>query len=236
MPGLTPSPLTTALLAALAAVTILAVAPGCQQGGLRGNPSDPAVDAEHNIREAGELAYRAKQAADKNKPDEAIALNQQALALNPQHVGAWNNLGALLMARQNYRDAMQAFEKAADLLPKDPRPYENLALCWYEMGYDDNALNYYRKSLERDPFWLPSLRGNVACLQRLNKADDPAPEQIRRGLMIESDPTWRSVFERARLRIDAARNPTSPGSIGTSGSGGAVLPASPLPHHTPPPR
>lgn len=215
-----------------AALLAASLAAGCQQGGLKGEPSTPGLSEDARLREAGELAFRAKTAADKGKTDEAIDLNRRAIDLNPSHVGAWNNLGALLMARQNYREAMQAFERAADLLPKDPRPYENLALCWYDMGYDDNALTYYRKSLERDPFWIPSLRGNVACLQRLNRADEPATEQIRRGLMVETDPEWRAVFERARLRIDAARNPTAPGSD-PAGLPGATLPAPYAPLHPP---
>ncbi|MCC6677960.1 MAG: tetratricopeptide repeat protein [Phycisphaerales bacterium] len=230
MPGRTPQ-----LLLAAALLAAALAAPGCQPGGLKGDDSDPAIAEEQRLREAGDLAFRAKTAADKGKNDQAIDLNRRAIALNPNHVGAWNNLGALLMARQNYRDAMQAFERAADLLPKDPRPYENLALCWYEMGYDDNALSYYRKSLERDPNWLPSLRGNVACLQRLNKADDPAIDQIKRGLMIEYDPTWRSVFERARLRIDAARNANAPGSSPTSSPTSSPGPSlSPTSSGTPP--
>lgn len=179
--------------------------PGCQPGGLRSDDSlAPADDREQRIREAADLAYQAKAAADKDKVDRAIELNRRALELDPDHVGALNNQGALLMRRENYRDAMLAFQRAADLLPRDPRPYENLALCWYEMGYDDNALNYYRKSLERDLSWLPSLRGYVACLQRLNKAEQAAPDHIRRALLIETDREWRALFERARIRIDSA--------------------------------
>lgn len=189
----------------LAAVLLTAAlaAAGCQPGGLRSQETFSPQAEEARLKEAADLAYQAKLKADKGKIDEAIDLNRRALELDPDHVGALNNQGALLMARENYRDAMAAFERAADLLPRDPRPYENLALCWYQMGYDENALVYYRKSLERDPNWLPSLRGNVACLQRLNRADEQAPEQIRRALMIETDPTWRSVFERARIRVDS---------------------------------
>lgn len=185
--------------AALCGLALLGA--GCQSGGLKPSESPAAID--QNMRQASQLAVEAKAKADKGKNDEAIELNQRALALNPSHAGAWNNLGVLLMKKQNYRDAMQAFSRAADLLPRDPRPYENLALCWRDAGYDEDALKYFKLSLDRNPDWLPSLRGAVACAQQLNRADYATREYIGRALLIESDPKWRALFERARVRVES---------------------------------
>lgn len=203
MNGLTATGLATGL-------AVLAAVGGCQAGGLRPQTNTTVAD-DQRTRDAADLAYRAKAALDKGRDDEALDLSQRAVSLDPNHAGAWNNLGAILMKRENYRDAMEAFGHAAKLLPNDPRPYQNMAVSLHEAGYAKEALDYFGLSLERDPYWLPSLRGAVKCAQELNIANENVQSQIRRGLMIESDPAWRQVFERARLRVDAdIKQPPTP--------------------------
>lgn len=190
---------------AAACLLAAALAAGCQSGGLRSDPQqvDPAATQAQRIREASELAIKAKTAADKGDVEEAIDLNRRAIAMDATLAGAWNNLGVLLMQQQNYRDAIEAFSRAADLLPADPRPYENIAHSYREAGYSSDAFLYFNKSLERDPNWLNSLRGVVACSQELNLSNPSLLANIRRGLLIESDPQWRSVFNRAKLRVES---------------------------------
>lgn len=190
---------------AAACLIACALVAGCESGGLKPNPSlaDAGANQAQRIREASELAIQAKAAADEGEVEEAIDLNRRAIALDATLAGAWNNLGVLLMQQQNYRDAIEAFSRAADLLPADPRPYENIAHSYREAGYSSDAYLYFTKSLERDPNWLNSLRGVVACAQELNLSNPSLLANIRRGLLIESDPAWRMVFNRAKLRVEA---------------------------------
>ena len=78
----------------LAGATALMLVGGCKAGGLRSEPNT-AVANDQRTREAADLAYRAKAALDKGRVDEALDLSKQAVNLDPNHAGAWNNLGAI---------------------------------------------------------------------------------------------------------------------------------------------
>ncbi len=54
--------------------------------------------------------------------EQAIAAAKQALALNPNDVQTWVNLGELLLQRLDYAAAAQALEKALTLDPKGEQP------------------------------------------------------------------------------------------------------------------
>lgn len=163
----------------------------------------PTPQRESRPGEGQRLARAGEEALKKGNFEKAADLSSRAIAENPDIPGAWNNLGVALMEQQNYVDAAQALRRAAELSPTDPTPYENLGLLYYRAGYDQDALSAYTKALDRDPNWLPALRGAVACSQRLNIADEATQDRIRRGLMKEVDPAWREVFDRQRLRVDA---------------------------------
>lgn len=188
---------------ALAPLTLgaaLAMQVGCASNrtpdfGLKGE--DPAV-----LAEALRLCGIAERAQDAGRFEKAADFYKQALTLRKDLGGAWNNFGIALQAQKNYLDGAAAFRRAADLLPSDPRPLENLALVYLTLERDEEALRYYTESLERDPNWLPSLRGVASAVKRLRKSDEVIKDQLRRGMMMETDPAWREVMERQRLRVE----------------------------------
>lgn len=153
--------------------------------------------------EAQRLARLGEEALKKGDFARAAEYCRSAIQENPEIPGAWNNMGVALLEQQNYVDAAQALRRAAELSPTDPTPYENLGLLYYRAGYDSDAMNAYTNSLERDANWLPSLRGAIVCAQRLNVSDEATQERIRNALMQETDPKWRELFERQRLRVDS---------------------------------
>lgn len=178
---------------------VLAGAVGC---GAPKAGAGEAAPTDQRVRDAARLAARAEKALAKGEYAEAETLSRRALDLNSELPGVWNNLGVSLMEQERYMDAAQALKRAADLAPADPTPCENLGLVYYRAGFDEDALRWYSESLSRDPNWLPSIRGAVACATRLNRADDATRERIRRGLMLETEPQWREIFERQRLRVE----------------------------------
>ena len=56
-------------------------------------------------------------------------------------------------------------------------------------------------ALERSPNYLPALRGAIKASHLLGEADEKRLTQVRRALMIETDPTLREFFEREQVRI-----------------------------------
>jgi len=155
-------------------------------------------------RRAVETAARASVAADEGRPDEAIELYRKAIGLWNRMPAAYNNLGTLLLARGNRVEAAEAFRVAADLDPRDARPLTNLATLWTDIGYPEDGQPYFLEALQRDPNDLIALRGIVATADLLKRANEQLLEQVRRALLLETDPAWREYLSRQRFRIEQA--------------------------------
>jgi len=166
----------------------------------QGAPSAKSTDA--SLKEASRFFGMGRSAEARKDWADAEVYYRQAIAASPTLAGAWNNLGVVLMQQQNYLEATNAFRRAADLLPGDPTPYENLGLTYQRAGYAADALRAYELSLERDPSWLPSIRGYATSVKLLNRAEEADLRVLQRGLMLESDSKWRDLFNFQRLRIE----------------------------------
>jgi tetratricopeptide (TPR) repeat protein len=170
-------------------------------GACAGRPVSLQQRQETNLREAVSLASQAEQAQKARRYEQAADLGRRAVAIQPSLGAAWNNLGISLMELGQNMEAVQAFQRAADALPTDPKPYENLGLLYLRVGWSEDALKYYVLSLGRDPYWLPSLRGSVVAAKNLLRSDEEGLERIKRGMLIETDPAWKPIFENERLRV-----------------------------------
>jgi S1-C subfamily serine protease len=65
-------------------------------------------------------------AAELRLDDQAEASYKQSLALDPDEPVAWNNLGGLLLRRNDAREALSAFERSAALDPDYPKAWHNI--------------------------------------------------------------------------------------------------------------
>jgi tetratricopeptide (TPR) repeat protein len=158
--------------------------------------------APQQIAEAQRLAEQALKAQKAAKSEEAIGLYRQSLDRSQDLPLVWNNLGLLLMERGDYLDAADAFQSAAVLIPSDPRPYYNVGLVYEAQHWYQDALNYFVKALERDPRYLPALRGAVAMGQQQVVTDQAALDRVHTAMLLEKDPLWRRLDEQEQLRIE----------------------------------
>ncbi len=161
----------------------------------------PEVQGEQ-IRKAHELASRAEQAGQAKRYDEAISLYQQALATYRAFPSAWLNLGVMHMKLGNGLQALEAFNAAADADPTDPRPYFNIGAMYEEKFYYNEAIASYNKALERDPNLLPALRRSIYLQMQTSSFTPASKERVMRALLIETDPTYKSIFEQVKIRLD----------------------------------
>jgi tetratricopeptide (TPR) repeat protein len=159
-------------------------------------------DSQVRNDEAKQLAAQAQREVKAGNTDKAIELYQKSLERSHDLFYVWNDLGVLLMERENYGDAAEMFKSAAALAPGDPRPYYNLGLIYQNAIYDEKALEYYVMSLERDGKYLPSIRGAIVSAKRLDIADEAALQRVRAGLLNETDPAWRKIMQTEALRIE----------------------------------
>ncbi len=177
---------------------------GCESTPKRDAAQEAADQMVLNSQEGLRLAKEAQRQAERGDKDGAIQTYQRAVSTWRGMPAAWNNLGVLLMEKQDYAGAVGAFKVAAELSPTDPRPLENIAVSYVKSGWATDALRYYGMALERDPNRIESLRGAVRTAEMVRIRDDATLDRIRRALLIESDASYREYFERQQQLVSAA--------------------------------
>ena len=105
--------------------------------------------------------------------DEALVNIQQAIRLNAKYVAAWNNCGLIHMQKEDYEAAEEAFSRAVEFAPMDPRWYNHRRAALLKLERFDEAAQDNRKVL-----WLAQL----SRLTRHARSDLRDPERwIARG-------------------------------------------------------
>jgi len=85
------------------------------------------------------------------KNDEAIAAYKQAIAIAPEQIFVWNNLGNLCMKINRNDEAMLAFQKALKHNDKDPVAWTGLGAVYFTIGYLDESIAAYRIAIDYAP-------------------------------------------------------------------------------------
>ncbi len=158
------------------------------------------INEGERIAEARKLAAKAQQARD---PEDAARLYRDAVTAWSDFPGAWNNLGVLHLNAGRYINAADAFVNASERAPGDPRPLYNLGLTWERTRHLREAAGFYADALERDPRYLPALRGVIYARARLGESDEATLDRLRIALFQETDPEWRSYFELRKIEVEA---------------------------------
>lgn len=151
---------------------------------------------------ARELAQRGVRAHSRGDVDAALDLYYQSVALDSDLPIVRNNLGLILLAEQNYMDAVFQFRTAMDLAPSDPRPPTNIGVAYSEAGYPQDALRNFDIALRVDETYLPALRGAIQAASDVSRASPEDLRRIKTALLRERDPEWRDFFSRERFRIE----------------------------------
>ena len=118
-----------------------------------------AVSLENNWFEAECFNAIALVKFSQGKHDEAIDSYKQAIAIAPEQIFVWNNLGNLCMKIMRNDEAMLAFQKALQHNPKDPVAWNGLGAVYYQIGYLDDSITAYRKAIEYAPAYANSWTG-----------------------------------------------------------------------------
>lgn len=80
----------------------------------------------------------------------AKTLYREILAERPDHIGALNNLGVLLMKEGKTKDALLCFKRVLERENNNPKAYNNIALILMMEGNKRLAEEYFRKAIELD--------------------------------------------------------------------------------------
>jgi len=193
-----PSPFLAAARRSLSACLLCAglLLPGC-------NTSPKAsTEAAAEMQVATKYAAEGLEKQRAGKIDEAIELYRKSLAANDKISGVWTNLGLAMRDKQNFVDAAKAFQRAADLSPQDPRPLAYLGVLYLERNWNREALDNFENALTRDSMNQDALRGAVQASQRLGKRDERTLEIVKKLLLVENDPKWRTEMEVRKVGLE----------------------------------
>lgn len=72
--------------------------------------------------------------SSQNQFAEAAAAFKQALAINPQNLETYNNLGIALGSQGNFTEAITAFNIAVQINPSEPTSHQNLGVAFWSQG------------------------------------------------------------------------------------------------------
>ncbi len=180
------------------ALLLAALTTGCAKGAKRTDNVTPAESVR--IAEAHSAAFEASRATD---PAKASKKYSDALNRYDDFPAAWNNLGVALMQQGEYLDAETAFARAAEQSRTDPRPLFNRGLLWLNRHYPADARRHFNEALQRDPYYLPALRGSIECDIQLRETTPETLDNIRRALLLEKDTKWLERLETQRVKIQA---------------------------------
>ena len=165
----------------------------------------PDSRAEQHAK-ALDLFGQGQRARGAGNLDRAIECYRMSIANNPDLGAVWNNLGLALMDRGTESDFVasgQAFTQAASLLPRDATPYRNLGVLYDTRGFAEDALKHFESALAVNEYDIESLRGATRAGKVLHKSDPAALDRLRRAQMVETDPAWREIILRERIRVEA---------------------------------
>lgn len=112
-------------------------------------PAPPPRD--ETGEESAEEIYGRAAVLEGSEPDEAIAVYQQALALDPELAEAHLNLGRLLHERGDFPAAERHYVQALSARPDDPLAAFNLGVVLQDQGKLEPAVAAYERALAEDP-------------------------------------------------------------------------------------
>ncbi len=93
--------------------------------------------------------------------DAAVARFSSVVAKDPRYAPALSSLGRLYYRAGRWDELLDVYGKELSITPKGPQSaallYKMAELAEERMGRDDDAIAYYRRAIEMDPFHQPAL-------------------------------------------------------------------------------
>ncbi|MEG4939389.1 tetratricopeptide repeat protein [Microcoleus sp. F4-D5] len=112
-----------------------------------------------------DLLRQAEQLMETGDKEEAIALYEQIISLDPNCVQALINFGFLKQENGELDAAIPHYQEALALAPNIPQTAYNLAKIFEEQGQVEEAIAHYEQALVAQPDFVPALINLAVALQ-----------------------------------------------------------------------
>jgi tetratricopeptide (TPR) repeat protein len=147
-------------------------------------------------RTAYELYLRASTLdEDPRTMEEAIALYEHAIELDPWLTIAYTNLGNIRFRQQDVEAAETLYRRALELDERQPEAQYNLGYVMLERGQCDQAIPLFLGALEADPKFADAYF-NLAMAYEQIGASDKARPHWKRYVELEPLGTWTEIAKR----------------------------------------
>jgi tetratricopeptide (TPR) repeat protein len=142
-----------------------------------------------------------------NRPDDALASYEQAIALNPNHAEAHNNRGVTLQEMKRYEEALLSYDRAIALNPAYTDAYYNRGTLLVSKGDMAGAEGMFHKAFDLKPDF-PAPLFNLAKMREYQNVDNPDVKTIkallnRPGISLEDKD--QLYFTLGKIYDDAGR-------------------------------
>lgn len=142
-------------------------------------------------KDAKKAFEKGRDAAKKNKLEDAQKHLQKALEIYPKYAVAWHELGLVHDRRKDPQAARQAFEKALEVDQKFISPYDGLAQMAARENNWQEVADITDRMLRLNPIDFPrAYFYNAVAKLNLQKLDDA---QVSATRLIEMDPSNRYI-------------------------------------------
>lgn len=141
------------------------------------------------IAEADAVIQAAAKYLDLRQALEAEDLCNKALAIKENYANAWKCRGDALFLLQRYPGALVAYQKAAELEPKNPKFWNNQGEVYSQLNKYDEALAAHDRALKLDPRNAQAKKGRAIALIGLKKYPEALAELQQGVSFAPEDPT-----------------------------------------------
>ena len=131
---------------------------------------------EERVRLLAEQAAASVQRGDLNQ---ARALYQQLLTLDPRHPEAISFVAMSLLYAGDVRRSVQMLEQAVFTRPDDPSLYKNLGIAYRAAGNPQGALKAFERAAQLKPDLVAAHLNQGALLAELGRHDEALSSYVR---------------------------------------------------------
>ena len=156
------------------------------------------------------MAQQARELARAGRINDASALWQRVLALDPNHTEALLAMATQALARRDSAGALQVLHHAAATAPRDPMVQLYIALALKDLDRPEEEMAAITRALAIDPYFYPALLHKAMLLERLGSRRQaarvfkdvlnimPPPEQAGPGFMKAAEHAKTAIEENRR--------------------------------------
>lgn len=152
----------------------------------------PQKSAQEWFRE-GNTSYNLK------RYEEALAVYEQAIRLNPNFALAYYGKGTTLNNLKRYEEALMAFEQAIRLDPNFAAAYTGKGVALRNLKRYEEALASYEQSLRLDPNYAYAYNGKGRTLYNLKHYEEAL---IALDEALRLDPNFATAYNNKGLALD----------------------------------